>query len=227
MPIVSTVNQKGGVGKTTIAVNLAHGLALEPGSKVLLVDADPSPGATKHFRRREGAETPYALTQMPNADIHKHLPLLLRNGEYTHCVIDCPAGSSNITRSALLVTDLVIVPVTPSLYDYDAAEELMPVLEAASIGAPDFKVLVVISRREPGNNSFSKSARDAAVEVFRSDVINMSVAEQGITQLIDIKKSALAGQTIFESAKGSTSTVEFTQLTEEVLACLQQSVTVA
>lgn len=220
MSIIVTANQKGGVGKTAIAVHLAHGLHRELGGKVLLVDADPAACVFKHFRRREGSDPPYNLVGGAQADIHAHLPHLMQAGGFDHCVVDCPAGSSNITRSALRIADLVIVPVTPSFCDFDAAEELMPILHDISEVRPDFRVMVVISRKLPGNNSYSREARAAAAQFFQMEGVQVTVAHQEITNRAEVVRAYTDSKTLYEYDRPGAALKEFLHLTQEVCACL-------
>jgi len=220
MSIIVTANQKGGVGKTAIAVHLAHGLSKELGSKVLVVDADPAASVYKHFRRREIGDPPYTLAGGAQPDIHARLPQLLQAGGFDHCIVDCPAGASNITRSALRIADLVIVPVQPSFCDFDSAEELLPILHDISEVRKDLQVMVVISRKLPGNNAYSKEARSAAAAVFQMEGVNVMVARQEISNRAEMVRAYTDGKTIFEYGKCGVSCGEFNRLTEEVAACL-------
>jgi len=223
MSIIVTANQKGGVGKTAIAVHLAHGLQRELGGKVLVVDADPAASVYKHFRRRELGDPPYTLAGGAQPDIHARLPQLLHAGGFDHCIVDCPAGASNITRSALRIADLVIVPVQPSFCDFDSAEELMPILQDISEVRRDLKVMVVISRKLPGNNAYSREARSAAAQVFQLAGVNISVARQEISNRAEMVRAYTDGKTVFEYGRGGVSKLEFNNLTEEVAACLSLS----
>ncbi len=220
MPIIVTANQKGGVGKTAIAANLAHGIKRELGGDVLVVDADPAASLTKQFIRRGSDPLPYSLTQATHGKLHETIPDLIRKGKYENTVIDCPAGDSNITRSALFLANLVVIPVQPSYCDFDAAEVFLPLLSHVAVIRPDIQVMVVISRKMPGSNNYSKEARSAAQAIFKFDDVRITVAKQEIANRVDVVKAYTCGQTIFEFAPGSIAALEFGGLSEEIAACL-------
>lgn len=218
MSIIVVANQKGGVGKTALAVNLSHGLMKALGSKVLLVDADEGQSASNHFGRREIGEPPFSIAACANKSIHSFVTKLSRDGGFDDVVVDCPAGTSDITLSALIIADLVIIPVRPSLCDYDAAERLVPELEKVAALRPDIQALVVISQKIAGTK-YAREAYAKAQEFFVKDGLNVSVARQGITSRIEVAQAYAEGKTLFELRPGH-SVIEFTSLTEEVARCL-------
>ena len=108
--------QKGGTGKTTLAVHLAVE-ALREGAKVLLVDIDPQASATRWWRRR-AASQPDLVQGDGDA-----LPRLLAEAEhrgYDLAIVDtAPHSSQDATISARL-SDRVCIPTRPAILDLDA-----------------------------------------------------------------------------------------------------------
>ena len=83
--IISLINQKGGVGKTTVAVNLASGLS-EAGDRIMVVDSDPQGSVVQWQSIADGKE--FDVIHLPNLEIKKELKGLSRR--YDHIVIDSP-----------------------------------------------------------------------------------------------------------------------------------------
>ncbi len=107
--IINLSNIKGGVGKTTIAINMASYIASE-GSKVLLVDADPQ-GKVLQWQSMSNNET-FNVIHHPYDKLHLDIHDLSEG--YEHTIIDAPPSICKITLSALLASNLVIVPIEPS-----------------------------------------------------------------------------------------------------------------
>jgi chromosome partitioning protein len=103
---IAFVNQKGGVGKTTLAINVA-GCMARAGLKVLLIDADPQQSALDWAAVRKGG-CPFAIVGMPRPVIHKELPKLEEG--YSHVVIDSPPSVHQLTQSIVAASDVVVVP---------------------------------------------------------------------------------------------------------------------
>ncbi|CEE28330.1 MULTISPECIES: ParA family partition ATPase [Xanthomonas] len=141
--IVGLLNQKGGVGKTTLAVNLAASLTRD-GSRVLLIDADPQGSALDWAAARDG-EPLFSVVGFPRPTVHKDIAQLGQG--YEHIVIDGPPRVTDLARSAIMAADVVLIPVQPSPYDIWAADEVVKLIEEARVYKGALKAAFVVNRK--------------------------------------------------------------------------------
>ena len=114
--IIALLNQKGGVGKTTLALHLAGEWAGR-GKRITLLDADPQGSALDWSQQRSRSDLPrlFGVVGLARDTLHREAPELARNVD--HVVIDGPPRVAGLMRSALLAADLVLIPVQPSSGD--------------------------------------------------------------------------------------------------------------
>lgn len=203
--IISFLNQKGGVGKTTLAVHVATGLALS-GSKVLLVDADPQGSALDWAASREG-EAPFPVIGIPKPAIHKEVPKHEKN--YDFIVIDGPPRVNELARSAIMASDLVLIPVQPSPYDVWAAKEIVDLLNEASSFKDKLKAAFVINRKIV-NTAIGRDVAESLAE-YPVPVLNSQICQR-----VGFAESAAQGLTVLETEPEGLGSQEIKSLITEV-----------
>jgi chromosome partitioning protein len=138
MKVISFTNQKGGAGKSTLAINLAVA-AERAGEKVCLVDLDQQGTVGNWFNTRT-AETPVVIA--PGAVVHLNLTDLmarLKAEGFTLAVLDTKGEESHGTRGAMQAADLCLIPVRPAGPDLHA---IRPTVKALRDMNQDFAVIV-------------------------------------------------------------------------------------
>lgn len=143
--IVALLNQKGGVGKTTLSLHLAGEFAAH-GARVLLIDADPQGSALDWAERRarEGLTRRFGVVGLARESLHREAAALAQDAD--HVVIDGPPRVTGIARSALLAADLVLIPVQPSPLDGWASAEMLRLLDEARVFRPELRARFVLNR---------------------------------------------------------------------------------
>lgn len=129
MRIISIANIKGGVGKSTIAFNLAVEFATAK-KNVLLIDADSQLTAAKiHTDRSENTELPqFSCVAMAQPVIHKEVH---KFRDFEVVIIDIGGRDSKVFRSALVACHEVIIPLRPSQVDVDSTIATLEFLDEA------------------------------------------------------------------------------------------------
>mgnify|MGYP001807174639 CR=1 FL=1 len=131
MKVLSLVTQKGGTGKSALAVSLAVA-AEQAGERVVILDLDPQSTSASWYEAR-AAETPAVLDHNQVGQVSETLTRL-RGAGFTLAIIDTPGIDSHATRGAMREADLALVPVRPSEADVKATMPTVRALEA--IGRP-------------------------------------------------------------------------------------------
>jgi chromosome partitioning protein len=118
MPTVAVISQKGGVGKTTLALHLAAA-AQEAGRVALVIDTDPQATAGQWAGWR-GEQPPEVIDSPPPRLAAKTAAAIGQGAEFL--VIDTPPHADSAARAAAEVADLVLVPCRPSAFDLAAIQ---------------------------------------------------------------------------------------------------------
>ena len=141
--IIALLNQKGGVGKTTLAVHLAEVLSRLDKS-VLLVDADPQ-GSALDWAANRPDNPRFPVIGLPKPTLHRELPAIAKNHDFV--LIDGPPRVNELARAAIMASDVVLIPVQPSPFDVWAAKEIVDLLREASAFKENIKSAFVINRK--------------------------------------------------------------------------------
>jgi len=211
---IGLLNQKGGVGKTTLAVNLAHAFVLE-GKQVILIDADPQGSALDWAAARQ-QEPLFPVVGLPKASIHKELPAVSKS--YSMAIIDGPPRVYDVARSAIMASNLILIPVQPSPYDVWAAKEIVDLVREAEVYKPDLKAAFVINRKIV-NTALGRDVVEALAD------FKLPIMKTAICQRIVWAESAAQGKSIFETAPDSPAVEELVGLVNDIKEVLNEKST--
>lgn len=204
--IIGVLNQKGGVGKTTLSVNLAACLA-RPGKRVLLIDADPQ-GSSLDWAAARQEDPLFSVVGLPRPSIHKELGTI--GDGYDHIVIDGPPRVTDLARSAIMASDVVLIPVQPSPYDIWAADEVVKLIEEARHFKENLKSVFVINRKI-ANTAIGRDVREA-LGSYEIPSLNAS-----ITQRVAFAEAAAVGKAIYEQDNDGIASQEVQAISDELM----------
>ena len=206
MPTISLLNQKGGVGKTTLALNLAASFALA-GESVLFIDADPQGSGLDWAAAREH-KPPFNVVAFPKNTLHRDIPSLAQ--PYGWTFIDGPPLASDIARSAILASELVIVPIPPSPLDVWSAKKIVDLIGEAALMKPNLKSAFAINRKV-ASTAIGRDFRESLTGAYSLPIFETEVSMRTVFAV-----SANHGLSVIEAEPKGAAAEEIKQLAAEV-----------
>lgn len=161
--IVTVGNTKGGVGKTTVALNLAVGRALV-GRDVWLVDGDRQGTAQTavSIRAQEGRVPALACSAYPEGPLLR-AQVAQQAGKFDDVVIDAGGRDSTALRAALALCDVLVVPFAPRSYDVWALADIAALVDDARSVREGLRAYAVLNCADPGERAADNEDAAAAV----------------------------------------------------------------
>ena len=202
--VITVAQQKGGVGKTTLAAQLA--VAWAQGRTVALIDIDPQKSLSTWYKTRQSALGEEAgglfLSYISGWRLGTELARIRQR--YDCIIIDSPPHAESDARIAIRSGDLVVVPIQPSPIDLWATRATLRLAREEQS-----KVLLVVNRLPPRSRLSGRM-----VSAIRE--MGQSVAETVLGNRIAFAVSMMEGRGAVETAKNSTAAHEILSLAAEI-----------
>jgi chromosome partitioning protein len=212
--LIAVTHPKGGVGKTTTSMILSAELA-ERGYRTLVADCDAQASASAWANAApEGRPFPAAVVNFSAyaGKVHREIQKQLDN--YDYIIIDCPPGLDSLSpQSAILVADLVIIPLPPSPADWWSARGVKRLVERGQDFNPDMLAMILPNRvvRTSLSNAIMRELADFGIPLMSSRLTNRTAYQEAVVS--GVSMSALG-----RDAKPAADEVR--ALADEVLALL-------
>lgn len=181
--IVSLVSQKGGVGKSSLAVAIAWELASRD-LRVLLVDTDPQATARTagEVAADRGLRGPTTMVLGKDLARPNQLPLIAK--QFDHVVLDTPGKLTEVTTPVLMVSQVTLIPIGPSPAEMWGNADTVTLVRAAQQSFnPDLRAAVVFVRNEPKTvmgNRVRSSLGKGELPMFASETTSRVVWKEAM-----------------------------------------------
>ncbi len=243
--IISIVNHKGGVGKTTSVSSLGVALA-RMGKRVLLVDLDAQGNLTDTLTQTPGVRSIYdslrTLETIPVVNIREGLDLcpssidlvsmdleladkkdreyrlskLLRGLDYEYILLDCPPSLGLLTINALTASTKVIIPLTPEALPAKGLGTLLDIIERTKETLNPGLSLGGILITRYNRRKINRLVEETLRETFGDSVFRTKIREN-----VDISESPLQNKDIYSYSPDSIGAKDYESLAVEIVSKLE------
>ncbi len=208
--ILLVAHQKGGVGKSTIAFNLACFLLAE-GREVEVVDLDVQRTITATQMIRSENESLKKLTINYLKDENEFETFFKNQDKNKIYIIDAGGFDSSLNRNAIYFSDMVITPVSDKFNEVSGLMKFKEIIgELKEVTKSDLKVHVLLNNINPQIKKFD------GIKTFLNSNNEFIMFDTILKTRVDYDKSAWQGKSIFEYNPESKACEEFTALLNEV-----------
>ncbi len=206
---IAVANQKGGTGKTTLALNLAAGLQRR--GRTLVLDADPQASITQWAALGGVAGgLPEVRPLLPETEFP--VEIARKAGECRYLVVDCPPTlqSANVAH-ILQNVDVVLVPIQPSPVDLWASVGIVGAVNESRAKNPGLRAYVVLNQLD-SRNALSRSMHDALSE------LEFPTLKAGLARRAAYRSAAMEGTSVYGlGSRGAEAMREIETVIKEIL----------
>ena len=189
MTIIAVCNQKGGCGKTTIAINLAQAFVADA-CEVLLLDMDAQGSAADWRSIDPGLDPAFQVQEIERNDLLRQARSLRQ--QYDVIIIDCPPQYAAASSAAIRVADLVLVPVQPSPFDVWSTRAIVDLIKTRQETTQGMPRAAYVISRAISNTALQRSLAEALSQQ------SLPALSAGTTQRVAYATTAAQGKTVFD-----------------------------